>query len=76
MYEEVFVEAAESGDEVIFECVDGLFGGVAAVDMGGMSWKSTASSCMKSFKIWEHSLSRRCNFGRNPALHNRAWTVL
>ena len=31
---EVFVDAAEAGDEMIFEGSDGSFGGVAAMDIG------------------------------------------
>jgi hypothetical protein len=30
----MFVHAAEAGNEVVFECADGAFGGVATVDAG------------------------------------------
>jgi len=34
MKREVFVRAAEAGDEVVFERANGAFGGIASVDVG------------------------------------------
>jgi len=34
MKREVFVRAAEAGDEVVFERATGAFGGIASVDVG------------------------------------------
>jgi len=30
----IFVGAAEASNEMIFECANGMFGGIAAVDVG------------------------------------------
>jgi len=30
----IFVSAAEASNEMIFECANGMFGGIVAVDMG------------------------------------------
>ena len=35
---EVLVNAAEAGNEVVFEGSYGAFGGVATMDVGGTSW--------------------------------------
>jgi len=34
MKREIFVHAAEAGNEVVFECVNGAFSGIASVYMG------------------------------------------
>lgn len=57
---EVWVCAAEDGDEMIFEGLDGPFGGITAVDVqGGASWKSTSWS-MRNLRRWVEALLSRC----------------
>jgi hypothetical protein len=58
--------AAEAGNEVVFEDSNGAFGGVAAIETGGTSWKSLPFSCMNSLRILDASLSRCWRRGQQP----------
>jgi hypothetical protein len=72
----VFVNTAQTSNEVIFEGADGAFRGVASVCAGGNQLiVDILVFCMNVFKASEHSLSRRWRRGFNPARHSLVWMV-
>ena len=57
------VARGESSAKIIFECADRTFGGVAAVGIGGTSWKSMLYLRKAFCMVWDNLLSRIWSVG-------------
>ena len=73
MHRELWIAAADDGDEVIFEGSDCIFGGVIAVQIWGHKLPLYFSDLKNCLMSSGHSLSRICIRGCRPLYFRYIW---